>query len=156
MKRGVALEVEQPLVKKIMNDFNIGKKKNNRLAGWAILSGCQNCDHPTARWSFKRRKKVIRGEFSSRKIYIGTKELLPSESQKIRNHSPDGFSWGYGGSGPAQLALAILLAFNLSKQTAQTLYQSFKWDVIAKLPQGDFELEDKKVRDWISEHKVEI
>ncbi len=26
----------------------------------------------------------------------------------LANHSPDGFSWGYGGSGPAQLALAIL------------------------------------------------
>jgi hypothetical protein len=24
------------------------------------------------------------------------------------NHSPDGFEWGYAGSGPAQLALAIL------------------------------------------------
>jgi hypothetical protein len=28
--------------------------------------------------------------------------------QDIRNHSPDGFNWGYGGSGPSQLALAIL------------------------------------------------
>lgn len=27
---------------------------------------------------------------------------------KLVNHSPTGFSWGYGGSGPAQLALAIL------------------------------------------------
>lgn len=27
------------------------------------------------------------------------------------NHSPDGFEWGYGGSGPAQLALAILADF---------------------------------------------
>ena len=26
----------------------------------------------------------------------------------LANHSPTGFSWGYGGSGPAQLALAIL------------------------------------------------
>jgi hypothetical protein len=26
----------------------------------------------------------------------------------IVNHSPTGFSWGYAGSGPAQLALAIL------------------------------------------------
>lgn len=26
----------------------------------------------------------------------------------VRNHSPTGFSWGYNGSGPAQLALAIL------------------------------------------------
>jgi len=29
---------------------------------------------------------------------------------KVRNHSPDGFEWGYAGSGPAQLALAILCA----------------------------------------------
>lgn len=26
----------------------------------------------------------------------------------LRNHSPSGFEWGYNGSGPAQLALAIL------------------------------------------------
>lgn len=26
----------------------------------------------------------------------------------LANHSPDGFEYGYGGSGPAQLALAIL------------------------------------------------
>lgn len=27
----------------------------------------------------------------------------------VRNHSPDGLEWGYGGSGPGQLALALLL-----------------------------------------------
>ena len=37
--------------------------------------------------------------------------LDPKPSQKIRNHSPDGFEWGYGGSGPAQLALALLLDY---------------------------------------------
>jgi hypothetical protein len=26
----------------------------------------------------------------------------------LRNHSPTGFGWGYGNSGPAQLALAFL------------------------------------------------
>lgn len=36
-------------------------------------------------------------------------ELKPEASQKIINHSPDGFQWGYSGSGPSQLALAILL-----------------------------------------------
>ena len=35
--------------------------------------------------------------------------LNVEESLKLRNHSPDGFSWGYNGSGPSQLALAILL-----------------------------------------------
>ncbi len=26
----------------------------------------------------------------------------------LANHSPDGFGWGYSGSGPSQLALAVL------------------------------------------------
>ena len=33
----------------------------------------------------------------------------PARSQQLRNHSPNGFEWGYGGSGPSQLALALLL-----------------------------------------------
>ena len=28
--------------------------------------------------------------------------------RKLRKHSPDGFEWGYAGSGPTQLALALL------------------------------------------------
>lgn len=51
------------------------------------------------------------------KVYIEEEEkgiimfrqLDPRQSQKVWNHSPDGFEWGYAGSGPAQLALAILL-----------------------------------------------
>src|SRR5205823_6333568 len=27
----------------------------------------------------------------------------------LRNHSPTGFEWGYAGSGPAQLSLALLI-----------------------------------------------
>jgi hypothetical protein len=30
--------------------------------------------------------------------------LSPEPSQAVYNHSPDGFSWGYHRSGPAQLA----------------------------------------------------
>jgi hypothetical protein len=35
--------------------------------------------------------------------------LTPDYSLTLRNHSPTGFEWGYAGSGPAQLALALLL-----------------------------------------------
>ena len=63
------------------------------------------------------------------------KFLSPQRSQKVRNHSPDGFSWGYGGSGPAQLALAILLE-EYDEKTALYYYQDFKWEVIANLPQS--------------------
>jgi Family of unknown function (DUF6166) len=57
---------------------------------------------------------------------------LPSRCD-LRNHSPTGFSWGYGGSGPSQLALAILADFTGDDELALELYQAFKWDVIAKL-----------------------
>ena len=66
--------------------------------------------------------------------------LRPTTSLKLRNHSPDGFNWGYGGSGPAQLALAILLDHFSDAQNprdaALWLYQRFKWAVIARLPLG--------------------
>ena len=64
-------------------------------------------------------------------------------------HSPDGFGWGDGGSGPAQLALAILLRAT-DQQTALAHYQAFKWDVVAKLPQADFSLRLATVREWLA------
>lgn len=51
----------------------------------------------------------------------------------LRNHSPDGFRWGYGGSGPAQLALAILADATGDDSIACAVYQDFKFAVIAKL-----------------------
>lgn len=50
-------------------------------------------------------------------------------------HSPDGFEWGYGGSGPADLALNILGLF-VAPPEAWRLHQDFKWDFIAKLDRG--------------------
>lgn len=51
----------------------------------------------------------------------------------LRNHSPTGFEWGYGGSGPAQAALAILADFYDDRQ-AVAVYQTFKGQVIARVP----------------------
>jgi len=53
----------------------------------------------------------------------------------VANHSPSGLSWGYGGSGPAQLALAILCDA-VGEERAKPLYQDFKWTKIAGLKQG--------------------
>lgn len=60
--------------------------------------------------------------------------LNPKPSQCLRNHSPDGFNWGYGGSGPAQLALAILLDYYQDDEIALNLYQDFKFATVAKIP----------------------
>lgn len=85
-------------------------------------------------------------------VYVEGRLLSPRRSQAIRNHSPDGWNWGYGGSGPAQLALGLLLEFT-DEETAKRLYQKFKWDVIAKL-NGNFELTVSEVKDWIKKNEV--
>lgn len=70
----------------------------------------------------------------------------------IVRHSPDGFSWGYGGSGPSDLALAIL-ADVLGVMPAPATYQQFKFDVIATLDQdSNWTLTERFVRDWHVAH----
>lgn len=65
----------------------------------------------------------------------GTAGILdPKYSQSIMNHSPDGFNWGYGGSGPSQLALAIVLDLGMAPWDALTIHQKFKEEVIAAMP----------------------
>lgn len=82
----------------------------------------------------------IDGEADTRNVYCDGDYLSPTRSQKVRNHSPDGFNWGYGGSGPAQLALAILLKY-LPENEAVKRYQAFKWKFVGTWPQAqDFEV----------------
>jgi len=50
------------------------------------------------------------------------------------NHSPSGFEWGYGGSGPAQLALAILADHCSDDEQAFNFHHRFKWAVVAEWP----------------------
>ena len=52
---------------------------------------------------------------------------------EVYDHSPTGFEWGFGGSGPAQLALAILVDHLRDIEEACSLYQRFKRRVIAVL-----------------------
>lgn len=61
-------------------------------------------------------------------------ERIPLDPRfDLANHSPDGFEWGYAGSGPAQLALAILADFLEDDQQALALYQRFKARWIATI-----------------------
>jgi hypothetical protein len=66
----------------------------------------------------------------------------------LRNHSPDGFNWSYGGSGPAQLALAIL-AYEFDDEVAQEHYQQFKWDAISRLPEDKWSFTSEAIRLWL-------
>lgn len=65
-------------------------------------------------------------------------------------HSPTGFEWGYGGSGPADLALNVLGLF-VPPPEAWRLHQRFKWAVIARIPREGGVIEPDAVRAWIAD-----
>lgn len=74
--------------------------------------------------------------------------LSPTPSQKLWNHSPDGFNWGYGGSGPAQLALALLYDVTRDKEVALRHHQDFKWTYVARW--GDnWTITTDEILDWL-------
>jgi hypothetical protein len=62
------------------------------------------------------------------------------------NHSPTGFEWSYGGSGPAQLALALLAHALGDDERAVRLHQAFKGKVVAGLPREGWTLLVEEVR----------
>jgi len=76
------------------------------------------------------------------------RRILPSYYKEVKHSS--GFRWGYGGSGPSQLAYAILRDHLKDRDKACRLYQRFKWDVIAKIPQHeDLMIDGSLIEKWL-------
>ncbi len=83
-------------------------------------------------------------------VFKDGEPFSPKRSLKVRNHSPDGFAWNYSGSGPAQLALAILLE-ETDQATAERLYQEYKTQFIALLPVDEnWSLTSEQVKVWLN------
>src|ERR1019366_2853013 len=71
----------------------------------------------------------------------------------LYNHSPTGFEWGYCGSGPAQLALAILADHLGNDEQVLDFYHRFKWGVIAELPKRGWTLTSDQVEESLQSLK---
>lgn len=69
---------------------------------------------------------------------------------KSLKHSPTGYEWGYAGSGPADLALNILLRFS-SDEAAWRLHQEFKMQFIAGVPREGSRICGTVIKHWILE-----
>ena len=92
---------------------------------------------------------MVRGTAATGEVRVEGELLRLGPSLRLRNHSPSGFSWGYHGSGPAQLALALLLHAGMTTDDALECYQEYKTHVIAQLSVGtDFELPYAEVKGW--------
>ena len=109
-----------------------------------LIPGPLNCVHNP---SIKHNSNIAGVKNA---VHIDGNFLSPERSIKLCNHSPDGFSWGYHGSGPAQLALALLLEAGASDKEAQRYHQEFKRDKISTLEKFAFHLKGSAVLDWLA------
>lgn len=80
-------------------------------------------------------------------------------------HSPTGMEWGYGGSGPADLALSILADYLGERSDVRAylkhgglagepplslrLHQAFKWDFVARWPREGWRLTGAEIAQWL-------
>jgi hypothetical protein len=114
-------------------------------------------------------KLVFRRTFDKR---FRGKTCLTNIPHLIMVHSPDGFEWGYAGSGPSELALnaleAILLEFNYEGERFERdgkeaymltweAYREFRYAFIEGIPNEGGIIETKDVIEWLKDaYQVEI
>lgn len=119
---------------------------------------------------------IYRGTCYGGRILVQRSHL--DESKKTRwnklkqvvYHSPTGFEWGYGGSGPADLALSLLVDVLEEKTTtgyklqqlgifqepplSWKLHMKFKKEVVSKFPRGaTWQLRRSAILEWIEKQK---
>lgn len=81
-----------------------------------------------------------------RRSFDGT--ALVNIPHLVKKHSPSGFEWGYGGSGPAELALNIVTVY-AGQAKAELCYQAFKWDFIACMPEDGGTITKEEIQNWL-------
>jgi len=79
---------------------------------------------------------ILRRSTGRNRVWLDGVELDTDESRELRDHSPGGFDWAYGGSGAAQLAVAI--CSKLWPELWTRIYQDFKWMYLATMKDDDF------------------
>lgn len=128
------------------NNAEVIYNKGHRLAPTLWKDACEleikKFEAPDDRYSNIYRG--IKGDLDY-KITINNKpfDKYVDLSLKFANHSPDGASWGYNGSGPAQFALAIMLAETMDADKALEDYMGLKEKFISNLPDNfEFKSDD--------------
>ncbi len=76
--------------------------------------------------------------------------LTPGPSQVVLEYCRgDFFEWGYGGAGPAQLALAILLDFLRDRELAVSYSEAFKWAYVAEWHEPRWQISGAEIVAWL-------
>lgn len=81
---------------------------------------------------------------------LAGEDRLP-KARELFDHSA-AFEWGYLGSGPAQLALALLYHHTGNRTLALTYHQQFKQQVVSRFPVEGWSISGEEIQDWINEN----
>jgi len=110
--------------------------------------------------------KFYQGRRKENSVFVHVKDEHSAWHKPLTHvcyHSPDGFEWGYPGSGPADLALAILVDFLEEDPTEAQVYAKtgkgspsaavhchlkFKDKFVAGLPKAHWRLTAEEIRKW--------
>ncbi len=68
----------------------------------------------------------------------------------IHKHSNE-MTWGYSGSGPADLALSILTDYLGDEEQAFQLHQQFKRHFVAGFEEAGWTLDDQQIDAWLQQ-----
>lgn len=93
-------------------------------------------------------------EIVGTRVTVNGRRLKPYRSQRVINHSPGGFEWGYRGSGPAQLALALLLDATGDTRLSLIAYQWFK-DAVVSQWEDRWAITVRQITEWLEQWKRE-
>ena len=96
-----------------------------------------------------RRLNPEEGTISSVVVTVNNEPL-----KHMIYHSPDGFNWGYGGSGPADLARSILWDF-IGTEPTPRLYQDFKSHFVSGW-KDTWKITSEEINKWIDKRGKQI
>ena len=117
---------------------------------------------------------IYQGKRTENGVHITYKNVNANYKplRHVAYHSPDGMSWGYSGSGCADLALSILAhhlgeywvtgaylrRLTLAKETplCWTFHQDFKRHFIASLSGDAWEITSQEITEWLLQQKAEV
>ena len=111
--------------------------------------------------AISRRKPTVRyqGKRVNGKCTVVAHEAHERRSIRKRtdlhNHSR-GFEWGYCGSGPAQLSLALLADALEGDELALEYHQQFKTDVVAHFEPAAWTITSDEIVEWLRRNRDEF
>jgi hypothetical protein len=111
---------------------------------------------------------VIADPFSAERQIKGDPPALERKVRAHRlqhevRHSPDGFEWGYSGSGPSDLARSLLFDHMVyetdvlagsSGRIVEDNYMAFRDAIVAKLPKDGWAIATSQIESWLEVHSL--